>query len=282
MGIGLIWQSSVWLALQDIGVVAVPVSHDKYDLILCNETVVLNLISLDSNYDAQRLIELQEGYQLNNITLLQLWEDIWHTRHQQVLGRIKSILGLNKRLHGRKAVINVINQKQADDFLMDNHIQGSAKSKYKFALNIDGQIVAVACFSNIRFMKRISSDYRSVELIRFATLIGFTVTGGFTKLLKYFIKMISPNDIMSYADRDWSLGNAYEQSGFKLVQVTPPSQIWLKKEEMVRFFPHRLPGEVVGVIKQDERDLITTIDDEYMSVFNTGNLKYILYLKSNH
>lgn len=283
MGIGLIWQNSVVIALRDIGVGIVHIVHDKYDLILCNETLVINLIPFDNAYDPQELIELQKAYQLNRITLVQLWEDIWSVRQKQVLGRIKSILGLNERLHGRKGAITTITQKQADDFLNDNHIQGSAKSKYKLALNIDGQTVAVACFSNIRFMKRISSDYRSVELIRFATLTGFTVTGGFTKLLKHFIKNISPNDVMSYADRDWSLGNAYEQSGFKLIEATPPAQIWLKKEEMVRFFPHRLPEFIGGELKGNKEDELRTAGhDEYIPVFNTGNLKYILYLKLQH
>jgi len=280
LGIGLIWHNNVWIALQNIGVRTAAIAHDKYDLILCNDTVVINLISFDSAYQAQELIELQTAYQFKNITLVQLWEDIWHTRQEQVLGRIKSVLGLNKRLHGRKGIIKVINQKQADDFLNANHIQASAKSKYKFALDIDGQTVAVACFSNIRLMKRISAGYRSVELVRFATLMGFTVTGGFTKLLKHFIKMIMPNDVMSYADRDWSLGNAYEQSGFKLVEVTPPAQIWLKKEEMVRFFPHRLPVPITPHLNQNEEIISVARDDEeYIPIFNTGNLKYILYLK---
>lgn len=263
MGIGLIWQNSVWIALQDIDIIAKPEIHDQYDLILCNDVLVIHLIPLDNNYKASELIELQLAYQLKNIVLIQLWEDIWYTRRDQVLGRFKSILGLNKRLHGRKGKISVIDQRQADDFLIANHIQASAKSRYKFSLDIDGQTVAVACFSNVRWMKGISESYRSVELIRFATLMGFTVTGGFTKLLKHFIKTIAADDIMSYADRDWSLGKAYEQSGFKLVETTPPAKIWLQKEEMVRFFPHRLP--------------VSDLDD-LIPVFNTGNLKYILYL----
>lgn len=266
MGIGLIWQNSVWIALQENGIVGEPVADDRYELILCNDRLMINLISLDNNYSAQELIDLQSAYQQKNIILVQLWEDVWQTRKEQVLGRFKSILGLNKRLHGRKGIISVIDQKQADDFLIKNHIQASAKSRYKYALNIDGQIVALACFSNVRWMKGISASYRSVELIRFATLMGYTVTGGFTKLLQHFIKLISPDDIMSYADRDWSLGNAYELSGFKLIETTLPAKIWLQRDEMVRYFPHRLP----------ELDA-----DKFVPIFNTGNLKYILPLNKS-
>lgn len=267
MGINSGWKNVVLTTLQDIGIGVGPIEHEKYDLLLCSDKVVVHLVSLDNDYNPAELIDLQSTYQAKSITLLQLWEDVWITRQEQVLGRIRSVLGLNKRLHGRKGEIIAINQKEADDFLNSNHIQGAASAKYKFALQIDGQIVAVACFSNLRLMKRIASDYKSAELIRFATRIGYTVTGGFTKLLKHFVKMVAPNDVMSYADRDWSLGNAYEQSGFKLVNVTEPAQIWLHRKEFNRCFSHRLP--VVG----------QEVFNEYRPIFNTGNLKYILYLK---
>ncbi len=282
MGIGLIWQNSVWIALQDNEIVASPEIYDKYDLILCNDRLVINLIPLDNDYVAQELIDLQSEYQLRNIVLVHLWEDIWLCRKEQVLGRFKSILGLNKSLHARKGLISVIDQKQADDFLIKNHIQASAKARYKYALNIDGQIVAVACFSNVRWMKGVSESYRSVELIRFATLMGFTVTGGFTKLLKHFIKLIEPDDVMSYADRDWSLGNAYELSGFKLVETTPPANIWLQRKELIRYFPHRLPISAKQSDDENKTVFIEALDaDEFAPVFNTGNLKYILYLNKS-
>lgn len=267
MGIDSGWKNVVLTTLETFGVGVTIIEHEKYDLLLCNGKVAIHLISLDNVYSPEELIGLQSTYQHKKITLLQLWEDIWLVRQDQVLGRIMSVLGLNKRLHGRKAEIIAINQREADVFLNNNHIQDSARAKYKLALKIDEQIVAVACFSSLRPMKRIASDYKSVELIRFATLIGYTVTGGFTKLLKHFIKIVAPNDVMSYADRDWSLGNAYEQSGFKLVGVTPPAQIWLDKMKLQRYFSHRLP--VVG------EEVFT----EYVPIFNTGNLKYILYLK---
>ena len=41
------------------------------------------------------------------------------------------------------------------------------------------------------------------------------VSGGMGKLLKAFIKDVQPDDIMSYADLEWSEGTVYEQLGFK-------------------------------------------------------------------
>lgn len=267
MGVELIWQNSVAIALEEIGLHTTQVEHETYHLLMCNDKIAINLISIENDYKAEELLALQVAFQLKSVQLVQLWEDVWRTRQHQVLGRISSILGLNVRLHGRKGTVTVIDQKLADDFLNQNHIQATAKAKYRFGLEIDGKLVAVACFSNARYMTRISKGYRSVELIRFATLMGFTVIGGFTKLLKHLIKEIAPNDVMSYADRDWSLGNAYEQSGFKLEAVTPPSPIWLDKEALIRYFPHRLPANSGSTLASD-----------LMPIFNTGNLKYILYL----
>lgn len=264
MGIELDWKNNVSTTLQDFGLNIEPIVDEKCNLLLCNHKLAVNLLSLNNDHSPCELIELQSRYQAMGIYLVQLWEDVWQSRTEQVLGRIKSILGLNKRLHARKATVMVIDQKHADIFLTENHLQASAKARYKFSLDIEGETVAVACFSNLRRMKN-TTPYRSAELIRFATRTGYTITGGFSKLLKHFIKSISPDDVMSYADRDWSLGNAYQQAGFKLVETTVPAQIWLDKQSMIRYFPHRLPEG-------------TTADENFVPVYNTGNLKYILYL----
>lgn len=277
MGVELDWQGSVLLALKNKGIKVQPLLHEKYSLLLCNGLAAIHLIPLGNAYKAEELIALQRVHQLKGITVLQLWQDVWHSRSAQVLGRVESVLGLNKRLHGRKAKVVSITQQQADDFLNEHHLQGSAKSRYKYALELESELVAVACFSNVRYMKKVAPGYRSVELIRFATRIGFTVTGGFTRLLKHLIKTIGPDDVMSYADRDWSLGNAYEQSGFKLTEVTPPASIWLRAKDMQRFFPHRLPS---GTLPGRDADHLALPESEFIPVFNTGNLKYLLYLKS--
>lgn len=254
------------LALEEIGLEVELQMQDSYTLLLCNKKILLNLLSLDKHYQPSALIALQAEYQAKDMLLLQIWEDIWYARPAQVLGRIRSVLGLNKRLHARKAEIMVINQQQADDFLSLHHLQASARAKYKFALSMEGEIVAVACFSSLRPMKRIAPTYQSAELIRFASLTGYTVTGGFRKLLKHFVQLTCPDDVMSYADRDWSLGNAYAKAGFVLTETTAPAEIWLYKKDFSRYFAHRLPVDVISNA------------EGYLRIFNTGNLKYILYL----
>lgn len=273
------WQLDFIAALSESGIACKEDSREIL-VLLDKGQVAVNMVSLQQEIDPEELIALQSDYQQQNIYLVHLWEDIWKTRRKQVLGRIASILGLNKTLHGRKAKVMAINQAEADAFLEENHLQASAKAKYKFALHIEGELVAVALFSGGRPMNRIAPDYRSYELIRFASLIGFTVTGGFSKLLKHFINLVKPDDLMSYADKDWSLGNAYDLSGFKLVEESPAVAIWLNRTTLKRSFTHRLPTALQAGMKEmnKEQQEQYLLENDYLPVFNTGNLKYILYL----
>ncbi|WP_316749170.1 hypothetical protein [Pedobacter gandavensis] len=280
-----VWQLDFLSRLTDKGIAFTEV--EEHELVFLDQQgVAIHLVSLADKGCPEDFIALQKRYQEQNCYLVHLWEDIWLSRREQVLGRIASILGLNSTLHGRKGKIITINQVQADEFLLNHHLQGSAKTKYKFALVIGEEIVAIALFSAARPMTRIAADYRSYELVRFASQIGFTVTGGFSKLLKHFIKLVQPNDLMSYADRDWSLGNAYASSGFELVGATEPLALWLDLKDYSRKTWLRLPATLLEELKSMEG--LKSSDEtrkqqflrakNYLPVFNTGNLKYILYL----
>lgn len=242
----------------------------QFTLLLLDKRIAINLLSLDLEYNAFVLISLQETYGLDDVYLIHLWEDIWKSKRNQVTGRIKSILGINKRIHGRKTRVVNITQKEADEFLIQHHLLGTARSKHRFGLIAGDELTAVSCFSKLRYMKKEGPEYRSAELVRFATKTDFTVIGGFSKLLKHFVTLYKPEDVMSYADRDWSLGRSYEKADFKLKEITPPSEIWLDVNTLNRYFAHRLP--------EDTSELKA---HQYLRIFNTGNLKYILYLQSS-
>lgn len=260
------WQQDVVATFSALGFELELVESADFELFaLKGHQLLLNLIALNAPPPVEALIGLQEGYDRQGRYCVQLWEDIWFQRSAQVVGRIASILGKNKRIHARKTKVVSISQDHADLFLNDNHLQGSVKARYKYALEENGQMVAVATFSNLRLMRDIAEGHRSAELIRFAALSGYTVVGGFTKLLQHFIALQHPDDIMSYADRDWSLGHAYVHSGFRFVGATPALEIWLDLNTMQRHFPHRL------ALEEQERG-------NYARIYNTGNLKYRLYL----
>jgi hypothetical protein len=124
-------------------------------------------------------------------------------------------------------------------------------------------------------MIRQSPGYTSAELIRFACKGGITVIGGLTKLIKNFSDQLRPSDIMSYADRDWSIGKGYESTGFVLDRVTDVQEIWLKVNELKRYFYHRLPIQINDVKPEDLESYL--LERGYKRIFNTGNLKFKLF-----
>jgi hypothetical protein len=261
--------------------------------------LVLHLISFDQGLQPKDIKTLQERCASSGLQLIQIWEDIWKTRAPQVLSRIRSLTGGNQKIHGRKTTVVTISQAEADNFLVQYHLQGSAKSRYRFALAADAKQVAVATFSAKRKMTRRAGEYYSVELIRFATAEGVTVQGGLSKLIKHLTGLIAPNDVMSYADLDWSEGKGYLRLGFELAEKSPASLIWLNTRTLKRVFPHRLPVEVLEacpaagmmhfpadlelqVVEPAEQIFQETVKMmqslKYVPVFNTGNKKYVLYL----
>jgi hypothetical protein len=222
-----------------------------------------------------------------NQRIIHLWEDVYLSKTELVNSRILTMLGSFTRLHARHCFVERIDKPTADKFLEINHLQGSVKAKFKYGLFLKPQyverfiggvvcrntengiqtsqpkLIAVATFSGARTMKiGERAGTRSFELIRFATLQNYVVVGGMDKLLKAFIKEHQPDDIMSYADRDWSDGRSYEKLGFTKIENTLPQTFYINLKTLERL-PINLPPE-----------------DEYLKIFNTGSIKYIKYVQS--
>jgi hypothetical protein len=280
VGLNPFWQEDVFLTVQDFYHQAQILQVEPYFIIQCNQQLAINLVTIGHELVPEKLVELQVYYQQQNMQLVHLWEDIWIAKRTQVLSRIRSFLGLNKGFHGRKAKIEQLSSKQAEQFLNLYHLQGYVKAKYNYGLIIESDLVAVGSFSNTRPMKNKGHNYLSAELVRFASKDGITVVGGLSKLIQYFLKQVKINDLMSYADRDWSLGKGYQKLGFELSEITAPAFLYVNKENLIRYFPHRLPKLLLSRFEAQNQlnldDFLTT--HNYAKLFNTGNLKYHLYL----
>ncbi|TCD04241.1 hypothetical protein EZ449_18200 [Pedobacter frigidisoli] len=250
------WHHDINLALAELNIEGQFFFEDRFSLLqLKNFSFAINLVSLIDNFQPQDLLDLQDNYSKKGVRLIHIWEDVWLIRSEQVLARLASLLGLNKRIHGRKTKIVKITKPVADQFLNENHLQGAVSSRYKLGLFEKDTLVAVATFSALRKMNH-TENYKSAELIRFAVKAGYSVTGGLSKLISFFSTQYQPNDLMTYADRDWSAGEAYVKLGFVQTDVLQPQYFSIDKN-LVR-----------ALIKDDQ-----LIDQK---VFNTGSLKYIL------
>lgn len=279
MGLNPFWQEDVFLTVQDFDHQAQILPAEPYAIIACNEYFFVHLISVVHQYTPAELIALQERFQKQGVHLIHLWEDVWLSRRDQVLSRFRSLLGLNKSFHGRKAKIETLDQKQTLNFFNTYHLQGYVRAKYSYGLVTDGNLIAVASFSDTRPMKSKGADYQSAELVRFASKDGLTIVGGLSKLIKHFSKQIKINDLMTYADRDWSLGKGYDKLGFTISELTAPGILYVNTTTLIRYFKHRLPKTILSAF---EAQNVLNLDDflaeqGYVKLFNTGNLKYHLY-----
>ena len=205
-----------------------------------------------------------------------IWEDIWTKKEDLVKARIASLLNKNKSIAARDTTLVPLEMPEMDSFLNANHLMGSAKVKYKYGLRYKGVLVAVASFSGVKTYYREQGPCKSTELVRYASVTGVNVMGGLSKLLEHFIDKVQPDDIMTYADREWSDGGVYETLGFKLVEQTSPNIFWVHPKEMIRYSAQRLP-EIRLTEKLDAQSLAEfLLEQGYCRIHNAGNLKYLL------
>lgn len=279
MGINSLFQEDVFLTLQDKYRSIETVSSNPFYIVALKGKVYIHLVPLNASFSPQQLLSLQIAYQQQGVLLVHLWEDVWASRRNQVLSRIHSFCGLNKSLHGRKTKVSELEAKDVRLFLEEHHLQGYIKTKYNLGLFLNDELIATACFAPPRPMKNKGANYQSAELVRFATKTGFTIVGGLGKLLKAFNEQVPVDDLMTYADRDWSLGKGYDKLGFETFEQTKPLHFYVDTTTMERYPEHRLPKKTLTAF---EAQNVLNLDDfltqnHFVKVFNTGNLKYHLY-----
>ncbi|WP_421828236.1 hypothetical protein [Larkinella sp.] len=232
--------------------------------------------------------QLSNRFSSENWRLIHLWEDVWRQRPTIVLSRLRALVGLSERIPARLTQVRRIDKPTAGRFLQENHLQVVTNAKYKYGLflparyyrvlsadfplqpaNATELLVAVATFSHPRSITRNGIAHRSVELVRFANHLNCTVVGGLDKLLKAFVTDVRPDDIMTYADRDWSNGRSYEKLGFSRLELTEPNHFWVSPGECIRHYPSQLPG---GLTENE------MADSGYIPVYNAGSIKFVKIL----
>lgn len=290
------WRSEVALAAESM---PIPFPYvyfaDRKLIVHC-----ISLETLSENIPVSFFADLSEKMAVQGIKIIHLWEDVWYTKKEVVQSRLRAAFGETLRIPARLTKVRRIDKPTLDDFIRKNHLQVATTAKYKYGLFLPKQyeriihsalpfsihfgthsvstsaliqsfshseevLVAVASFSGGKKIVREAVSYRSFELIRFANLLDCTVVGGLDKLLKTFTKEVNPDDIMTYADRDWSDGRSYERLGFERVGSTPPQAFFVNPLTMERCYAERLTE--------------TEVPADRIPVFNAGNWKFLKKFK---
>lgn len=201
-----------------------------------------------------------------------IWEDYWINNEPIVKSRVNAMLGNSQKIAARLTQVRRIDQESAVLFLEKNHLNGSVTSKTKYGLflpkryfrvlneafeydhNSEELLVAVATFSAPRVFARADGPFRSFEMLRFASLLDTNVSGGLDKLLTAFAREKDPDDIMTYADREWSDGAGYVKLGFERISETAPMQFYLSATDMER---------------------TSKPDPKRIAIYNAGSIKFV-------
>ena len=189
-------------------------------------------------------------------------EDRWRSRPEQMRARILAHAGVFTQVYARNCELRRIDKPTAAAFLKESHDYADALCRYRYGLFLKhltgekqygraptpaahstipdsaaasdilpsaaapvlapGTLVAVAEFSNLRNLDLDGIRSRSCQWIRYASLPGVRVEGGMGKVLQGLIKDADPEDVMTYADLEWSDGRAYRALGFEFVDYRRP------------------------------------------------------------
>lgn len=156
-----------------------------------------------------------------DIRIIHIWEDDWVMRRSIIESQISNMLNkISNTIYARKCSIIEVDAKTAMTFLEKNHIQGKVNSCLKLGLIFNNQLVSLMTFDHFEGRKKMSESDWNIN--RFCNSINTTVIGGASKLFSYFIRNFKPKRVISYADRDWSVGNLYYQLGFEKVSESLP------------------------------------------------------------
>jgi very-short-patch-repair endonuclease len=154
--------------------------------------------------------------------LIHIFEDEYVNSREIVLAKISHILGLDTEqvaVPARKCIVKPILKSVAQEFLNKNHIQGFVSSTVYLGALYEDELVAVMSF------KKGNIKNPCWELTRFAGKIGYRLQGVGGKLFKYFTRNYGPDEVISFADRRWTISvkdNLYTHLGFTLDKVCPP------------------------------------------------------------
>lgn len=224
-----------------------------------------NDVTKESTYHLDKCNACEKaGYQLFSIfdfDDIEIWKSM-----------ISNKLGMNRKIYARKCIIKELKYGEINGFLIENHLQGGATSKYNIGLFYEDELVQVMTFSTPRFTK--AAQY---ELVRLCTKKYTNVIGGSSKLFKYFVKKYKPQSIVSYANRRFSQGKIYELLGFKLDKISKPNYWYIRKDEIksrVQCQKHKL-SKILENFDENKSEDENMKANGYMRIYDCGNRVYI-------
>lgn len=210
------------------------------------------------------------------IRLIHVFEDEWLEHPEIVVDKISAVMHIPcSRLFARKLLIKRVTQQEANRFLDANHIQGRASATVSIGLFDNDKIVAVQSFAPYT-RKRIDGAW---ELVRYSTLLGTQVVGGFSRCLKWFERNYKPKEVISFADKRWCdpQANVYCSNGFIHDGDTPPSFWWVKPPKRWHksaLRKSRIKAKFPDIYSPDKTEAQMASEAGFKRIYDCGLIRY--------
>jgi hypothetical protein len=237
-----------------------------------------NELNKSNNYHLNKT-ELCEQ---KGIHLIQIYEDDWIYKQDIVKSRILNLLGKSKKIYARNTELKEVSYKDSKKFLENNHLQCNCMSSVRIGLYCNNELVSLMTFGGLR--KNLGQNVKegSFELLRFCNKLNTTVIGGANKLFKFFINNYSLKEVISYADRSWTMNNGntlYNHLGFNLESISKQNYYYINNNIRENRFKYRKDVLVEQGFDKNKTEHQIMSERGIYRIYNSGQLKY-KYLKS--
>jgi len=216
------------------------------------------------------------------VRLITVFEDEYSTKPDVVKSRIRNALGIPEhRAYARKCVFGAVDHSFAKKFLENNHLQGASGFKYAFGLFYQDELIMLMTFGPLSRTHALVDGKPTLELKRFASLPGWSVPGGASRLLKNATRIIGVHEdykyLKSYCDMRYASIEkpVYETLGFKLVSRTTHTPHYVRggkrfRNQGLRKTPEeRLTGKTEWELRSEQG---------YDRIWDCGHASYVLAL----
>ena len=161
------------------------------------------------------------------IKLLHFYDTEIDNRFNVVKSILENKLNLNTRkVYARNTEIRYIEKEVKKSFLNTYHIQGNDRSSVYIGIYFKDELLSVMTFGTRQITGTVDH-----ELLRYCVKSGVNVVGGFSKMLKFYIRNHKVRTIKTYADKRYSDGNVYKINGFTHIRDSVPSYWYFNSRE---------------------------------------------------
>ena len=210
------------------------------------------------------------------IRLFHIYEDEWLSKKDIIKDKIASALGkINNKIYARNCTIGIPSEEEKRKFINKTHIQGDIPCSVKIGLYYQNELVAVMTFGKLRLpLGHKNTSENKYELLRYTTKLNTSVIGGATKIFKYFLDNYEAEEIISYCDLRFSVGNLYEKLGFIADHTSRPNYYYVIGNNRKNRFRFRKSELVKNGYDSEKSEHEIMLERKIYRIYDCGNLVF--------